>query len=243
MLFTYLPKLILFHDLQAQFSLNPSYKLIEKIMDLLREAVEQFAEGRDDQYLDVIKHSQNFLQRADVTIILDRECQPKSESPPIIISDGDLSIPLMESTGIETDLDALEMEDDQFQDSESPSFDGKHVENILVTEIDENDASIIEKEFSALMTHNRSTKVRSPSEEDIIVEDYSSFKSDGIELELNSMLGDITEEFDILMNSFDNSPTKSVANVENSESEEQLDMDECDMILKDSEDSHDVYEE
>jgi hypothetical protein len=32
-------------EIEQRFSLNPSYKLIEKVMDLLREAAEQFAEG------------------------------------------------------------------------------------------------------------------------------------------------------------------------------------------------------
>lgn len=75
--------------------------------------------------------------------------------------------------------------------------------------------------------------------------EYSSVKSDGIELEdeLKSMLGDITEEFDVLMNSFENSPIKNVENIENSESDEQLDMDECDRLISDNENPHNIFDE
>lgn len=201
-------------------------------MDLLREAVEQFAEGSDDQYLTVIKHIQNFLQREDVTFILDSQCKPKDESPPIIISDDDLCIQPMENIEKTLELSPLKIEDNQLVDSKVHS--SENIVSKSSTKNDEKYASIIEKEFAALMSDNLTLKERSLSEEDI-TEECFSFKSDGIESELKSMLGDMTEEFDVLVNSFEITPSKDFENNENLDSKsEELDMDECDVLIRDT---------
>jgi hypothetical protein len=64
-----------------------------------------------------------------------------------------LCIPIIDIAEKKTNFNALEMEDDKFQRNELPLFEGKHFAN--TPKIDKNDTSIIEEEFSALMTHNR----------------------------------------------------------------------------------------
>ena len=63
--------LVLTKEIAACFSLNPHIKHIEKIMDLLREATEQFSMADDDRYLTVLSQIQNFLRRQDVIGVLD----------------------------------------------------------------------------------------------------------------------------------------------------------------------------
>ena len=184
-------------EIEAQFSLKPSYKLIEKIMDLLREATEQFAEGSDDRYLSVIKHIQKFLQREDVTRILD--IGPIAD--PNLIAVDDIrtcevlspSATIVEISGVDTCPSAGEgySVEPSNQVNNKPADDG--------------DFSKYEEELAALMTAGDFT----PNDEiDRNIEDNDNSSIDA-ELNLNSMLGDITEEFTTLINSFEKPTDRS----------------------------------
>lgn len=226
-------------ETEAQFSLNPSYKLIEKIMDLLREAVEQFAEGGDDRYLAVIDHIQKFLQRADVTAILDLTVNhPVSSVNPNDVTgatshengkriDVELSQPsksLMygeslvhvellpvvdseeEQEGVTTNIPQVNLS--QLLFSESPPLDLQPTEDIMQTEIKqeencENELTKYEEELAELMMSSCSTIVQNDCS------DVEAKKSDDLEYELKSMLGDITDEFADLLNSFEKNAGKT----------------------------------
>ena len=58
-------------DIEVKFAVAPHVRHIEKIMDLLREATEKFAEVGDDRYTAVLGQMQNFLRRKDVLDVLD----------------------------------------------------------------------------------------------------------------------------------------------------------------------------
>ena len=58
-------------DLIAHFSVEPSVALIQEIMELLRESAERFGAQNDDRYLVVVQDIKSFLQRDDVTVLLE----------------------------------------------------------------------------------------------------------------------------------------------------------------------------
>jgi hypothetical protein len=179
-------------EIEAQFSLKPSYKLIEKIMDLLREATEQFAEGSDDRYLSVIKHIQKFLQREDVTRILD--IGPTMDPHLIAVDDVRTCEILNPSADTIVEISRV----DACRSTEG----GSSVEpcnQVHIKPADDGDFSKYEEELAALMTPGDNT----PNEEgdrNVVAKDNSSIDA---EVDLKSMLGDITEEFTTLMNSFE----------------------------------------
>ena len=226
-------------ETEAQFSLNPSYKLIEKIMDLLREAVEQFAEGGDDRYLAVIDHIQKFLQRADVTAILDLTVNyPKSSvslndvtcaaghesekrngvklgqpSKSIAYGESRLNVELLPVVAVEEEqavvtIDTSPVSLSQFLFAESSHLDFQPTEDIIQTgtkpeENCDNELTKYEEELDALMMSSCSTIVQNDCS-------YSEAKkSDELECELKSMLGDITDEFADLINSFEKNASKT----------------------------------
>ena len=225
-------------ETEAQFSLNPSYKLIEKIMDLLREAVEQFAEGGDDRYLAVIDHIQKFLQRADVTAILDLTVNyPKSSvslndvtggaghesekrngaklgkpSTSIVYGESLLNVEPLPVAAVEEEQAVVTIDTSKVTLSryftESLHLDFQPTEDIIQTgtkpeENCDDELTKYEEELAALMTSSCST----------IVQNNCSYteakKSDELECELKSMLGDITDEFADLINSFEKNASKT----------------------------------
>lgn len=186
-------------EIEAQFSLKPSYKLIEKIMDLLREATEQFAEGSDDRYLSVIKHIQKFLQRADVTRILD--LGPTVDPNMIAIHD----TRSFDSPNPSTDvIDHLPEIDLKRHTEEAPSSVVVS-EQVHVEPMDDGNFSKYEDELAALMAPDDITPIEDTAGNNAS-KDHSS--SDA-ELDLKSMLGDITEEFTTLINSFEKPAERS----------------------------------
>ena len=177
-------------EIEAQFSLNPSYKLIEKIMDLLREAAEQFAEGGDDRYSLVIKHIQKFLQRADVTQVLDM-------GPTVDINTLNLSCDShddVDSNHEEISLTAASADLDISSQGPPSDFITTPIKPANLT-----DYSKYDEELAALMSS--SDGHRELSDGGIVAENSDS--SIDFEGELKSMLGDITEEFTTLLNSFE----------------------------------------
>ena len=67
-------------DIESNFDISPCYELVISVMDLLRDAVELFGEANDSRYLCSLEHIQNFLQRPDVTKILDEIAQNKKKA-------------------------------------------------------------------------------------------------------------------------------------------------------------------
>ena len=63
--------LSLVHEIESRFSLQPSIRHVDKIMDLLREATELFSLADDDRHRSVLTQIQNFLQREDVINVLE----------------------------------------------------------------------------------------------------------------------------------------------------------------------------
>lgn len=232
-------------ETEAQFSLNPSYKLIEKIMDLLREAAEQFAEASDDRYLRVIEHIQKFLQRADVTAILDftlkNPAQEYSSSTKSAIPDAGYEI------NIKSKADAFKSESIVEDDSEAVTL-AVDISPIVAREEGEGEGgslgvnttidpviiphfpvSVIESptmnlqsrhdtnhdDFEQEQTHDTTDLSKYEDELEALMmspcgiipnnenKGMTSVKSDDLECELKSMLGDITDEFANLMNSFE----------------------------------------
>ena len=179
-------------EIEAQFSVNPSYRLIEKIMDLLREAAEQFAEGSDDRYLSVIEHIQKFLQRADVTLILDAALNAKPD-PDVVIING------VGSDDVEGGHENEPVVVNSALAAASPIPESPS--NRLDRSIDA-DLAKYDDDLAALMMSPYGNNLR---DEEFDEDDVHSVKSGHAELELESMLGDITEEFSILMESFEKS--------------------------------------
>ncbi len=62
-------------ELEKEFSAEPSLELVEKVMDLFREAVERFGEANDTRYHSAIEALHRFLHREDVLRILDESTQ------------------------------------------------------------------------------------------------------------------------------------------------------------------------
>lgn len=184
-------------EIEAQFSLKPSYKLIEKIMDLLREATEQFAEGSDDRYLSVIKHIQKFLQREDVTRILDIG---PTVDPNLIAADEVRTYEVLNSSA--DTIAEISGVTHSLNTGEGISVEPSN--QLSIIPVDDGDFSKYEEELAALMTPGDLT----PNEENDtnIVKDDSS---NDAEVDLKSMLGDITEEFTTLMNSFEKPTDRS----------------------------------
>ena len=177
-------------EIEAQFSLNPTYKLIEKIMDLLREAAEQFAEGGDDRYSSVIKHIQKFLQRADVTQVLDM-------GPTVDIKTLNLSYDSrddVESNHGEISVTAI-------SDNPDISIDERSTDIVITPTKSaiQNDFAKYDEELAALMSSSDGPSELSGGGLAVT----SSDTSVDFEGELKSMLGDITEEFTTLLNSFE----------------------------------------
>ena len=63
--------LSLVREIESRFSLQPSIRHVDKIMDLLREATELFSLADDDRHRSVLTQIQNFLQREDVINVLE----------------------------------------------------------------------------------------------------------------------------------------------------------------------------
>jgi hypothetical protein len=61
------------HQLEEQFSLRPSFHLLEGMMTLMRQAVECLGEAQDSRYQTALQRMQNFLSRADVIVLLDEK--------------------------------------------------------------------------------------------------------------------------------------------------------------------------
>ena len=57
-------------DLMSHFAVEPSVQLIQEIMELLRESAERFGAQNDDRYMMVVQEIKAFLQREDVTNLL-----------------------------------------------------------------------------------------------------------------------------------------------------------------------------
>ena len=161
-------------------------------MDLLREAAEQFAEGSDDRYLSVIEHIQKFLQRADVTLILDAALNAKPD-PDVVIING------VGSDDVEGGHENEPVVVNSTLASASPIPESPS--NRLDRSIDA-DLAKYDDDLAALMMSPYGNNLR---DEEFDEDDVHSVKSGHAELELESMLGDITEEFSILMESFEKS--------------------------------------
>eukprot|EP01035_Chromulina_nebulosa_P018118 gene18118-23772_t len=67
-------------DLEAMFSVYPSFDLIQELVDVLRDAVERFDAANDERYMDAIKLVQLFLNRDDVIKILSSSGNVESQS-------------------------------------------------------------------------------------------------------------------------------------------------------------------
>ena len=194
-------------EIEAQFSLNPSYRLIEKTMDLLREAAEQFAEGSDNRYSSVIEHIQKFLQRADVTLILDTAMKDQLKPSQLGVKDNQSGV---ENDAVVSGKDSKMIPSSEYSGQLSPSNLGFDIsKQDLKCDVN---FSKYEDELAALM---ETPQNQSPRYDDGDEDDTASIKSDGMEFELKEMLGDITEEFTTLLDSFQKTDTPLKA--ENSE--------------------------
>jgi len=67
------------HQLEEQFSLEPSFQLLESMMTLTREAVECLGEAQDERHIKALRRMQAFLSRADVIELLDRNKESMKE--------------------------------------------------------------------------------------------------------------------------------------------------------------------
>ncbi len=68
---------------ETQFSLTPTLRLVDEMMDLMRRATEKFGEADENEgYAHVVKYTQSFLQRPDVIQLLDSTVQPKAVARP-----------------------------------------------------------------------------------------------------------------------------------------------------------------
>ena len=191
-------------EIEAQFSLNPSYKLIEKIMDLLREAVEQFAEGSDDRYMSVIKHIQIFLQRADVTEVLDSG--PINRVGNISMDDRSLFAAGQPAIDIEEAVESITYESScSLVDAQRSAHGGSTIPQLDA--VDQDEISKFEEELAELISSPFETTATTGCA--VGVSDDLTGLSDA-EVELKLMLGDITEEFTTLLNSFEKSSTDNV---------------------------------
>lgn len=63
-------------DLMSHFAVEPSVSLIQEIMELLRESAERFGAQNDDRYMLVVQEIKSFLQREDVTNLLQAGTRP-----------------------------------------------------------------------------------------------------------------------------------------------------------------------
>lgn len=200
-------------EIEAQFSLNPSYKLVEKIMDLLREAVEQFAEGSDDRYMSVIKHIQIFLQRADVTRVLD--IGPVNRVGNISTDDRGSYVAGQPALDIELAVERAKYKascpsvDTQLSASNSSSVP-------QIDAVDHDDLSKFEDELAELML---SSFEPTDGNENCASSGGDLVNSADAEVELKLMLGDITEEFTTLLNSFEKTPIDLVTDKEQEDTE------------------------
>lgn len=191
-------------EIEAQFSLNPSYKLIEKVMDLLREAVEQFSEGSDDRYMSVIKHIQIFLQRADVTRVLDSG--PINRVGHISTDDRSFFAADQPAIDIEADVESITYESScQSKDAQLSAFGGSTISQIDAADRDE--ISKFEDELAELISSPFETPAANKGP--VGISDDLIDSSDA-EIELKLMLGDITEEFTTLLNSFEKTSVNKV---------------------------------
>ena len=68
-------------DIETQFSLSPSVEYVTEMMDLLRKATEKFAEINDNSYMEVMEFIKRFLQRSDVSSILDASVKTPVKQP------------------------------------------------------------------------------------------------------------------------------------------------------------------
>lgn len=58
-------------EIETQFSLSPSVAHVQEMMDLLRKSAEKFGEVSDNSYMEVMDFIKKFLQRSDVSEVLD----------------------------------------------------------------------------------------------------------------------------------------------------------------------------
>jgi hypothetical protein len=65
---------------EQQFSECPSYTLVEKVMNLYREAIEKFGAAGDNRFQNAIHRIHHFLQRHDVIQILDNKNKSNNKS-------------------------------------------------------------------------------------------------------------------------------------------------------------------
>jgi hypothetical protein len=124
------------HQLEEQFSLEPSFPLLEAMMTLMRQAVECLGEAQDSRYQSALQHMQSFLSRADVIRLLDekRAMELRSEVGSVVVEDESVS----KETRAQEEKEEIGREDDD---------DNNRNRNI---ELDDEDARL-EKELYDLI--------------------------------------------------------------------------------------------
>jgi hypothetical protein len=148
-------------DLEAQFLINPDIKIVQEIMDLLRQSTERFGEADDSRYMEIVSYIQNFLRREDVGQVLDAASKIAAEERKREM--------MMKAR--EEDPDAM------LRNAKQLSFDEDDAQNRLT------------------MDMYRSSRVK----EGINASD----PTDALEDELETMLGDMNNEFSNLLQSFE----------------------------------------
>jgi hypothetical protein len=194
-------------ELEAEFSIHPSFALIQEILDLLREAAERFEAADDSRYLEAIANIQRFLGRADVTAILDSNLSGKSHVTE-----------KMESHTAHTDQSPINIEA-----PEIPAFSSDSLPPYLYPEssIGINDGKgnysstldpgtgkgapcpqAMPEDIVFNMPHGGDDDMESRWVDELIPQGPSTVDGGGVEDELSAMLGDMESEFNSIISSF-----------------------------------------
>lgn len=160
-------------ELVAEFTENASLNLIQRVMDLLRQATEKFSEANDERYASAVQSIQLFLRREDVLMFLDASTPMKPNKTNTVAG---TEVVLEETTSC---IPPKPLDFDLDDETQLSSMERAMLQAF---EEDVEDEDMSPLGISPLKDHG------SPE--------------DSIESELHSMLGDMTNEFDSLLNSF-----------------------------------------
>lgn len=176
------------NELELKFAIDPSIALIQELMETLREAVERFENASDDRFMIAIQRIQKFLARSDVLDVLDQAARPNDHKINEALTVNDVKDPVDSISKISPSISMPTSENGAFE-TVSALSQGINTETLPISSNHEN--------FD-------------PEDDIYDNQPYNVTNEENGSLvdELQAMLGNITQEFDEILTSFEDRPTK-----------------------------------